>query len=75
MTPTDVVEEIMSQHWRPASEGFCPCWVCLEGRNAGCRARARYTDPANTHGRVWVDPAVCQPRTWHGAGWGTPGRL
>ncbi len=61
MTCTDIVEEIMTQHWdRPA----CPCWVCLEGRAAGLHARSRYLSRDNTHGRVWVDPAVKMPKTW-----------
>ena len=66
MTAADVVEEIMTQHWRPPSEGVCRCWVCQSGREVGCRARTRYVSRENKHGRVWVDPAVRRPKGWHG---------
>lgn len=34
-----IVERIMTQHW---DMGACGCWVCAEGRDAGCRPRDRY---------------------------------
>ena len=35
----DIVEVIMTQHWDMVG---CPCWVCVEGRQAGCRPREKY---------------------------------
>ena len=60
-----IVEEIMTQHWaRPA----CRCWVCTDGRQAGCKARAELHAhrSGSTHGRVFVDPAVHRPKGWAG---------
>jgi hypothetical protein len=37
----EIVERIMTQHW---DMGACPCWVCVAGREAGCRARGTYLD-------------------------------
>lgn len=34
-----IVERIMTQHWDMAA---CDCWVCTEGRAAGCRPREIY---------------------------------
>lgn len=34
-----IVERIMTQHWDLKA---CDCWVCDEGREAGCRPRDRY---------------------------------
>jgi hypothetical protein len=34
-----IVERIMTQHWDMAA---CMCWVCEEGRVAGCRPREMY---------------------------------
>ncbi len=39
MTPTEIVERIMTQHWDMAA---CQCWVCRDGREAGCRPRDAY---------------------------------
>jgi hypothetical protein len=34
-----IVETIQTQHWDLAA---CPCWVCEEGRAAGCKPRDIY---------------------------------
>ncbi len=39
MTPVEIVEQIMTQHWDMVA---CRCWVCESGREAGCRAREQY---------------------------------
>lgn len=63
MTAVEIVEEIMTQHWDPKA---CRCWVCCEGRNAGCHPKSAYMPhiTGSTHGRVWVDPAIKRPKTW-----------
>jgi hypothetical protein len=63
-----IVEEIQTQHWDLAP---CPCWVCRFARKAGCYPRPQYLN--TYHGRVWVDPALHEPKKWAGAGWGTEG--
>ena len=35
----EIIERIMTQHWDMAS---CPCWICVEGREVGCRPREMY---------------------------------
>jgi hypothetical protein len=35
----DIVERIMTQHWDMKA---CECWVCEDGRDAGCGPRERY---------------------------------
>lgn len=35
----EIVERIMTQHWDMAA---CPCWVCVDGRAAGCRPTSQY---------------------------------
>ncbi len=35
----EIVERIMTQHWDMAA---CSCWVCRDGREAGCRPRVEY---------------------------------
>ena len=52
----EIVERIMTQHWDMAA---CRCWVCVLGREAGCRAREGYpTNPLGSKefGRVTVKP-------------------
>lgn len=39
MDAQEIVERIMTMHWDMAA---CQCWVCQEGRKAGCRARVEY---------------------------------
>ena len=57
----------MTQHWDHTRT--CTCWVCHAGRHAGCKPRAHHL---NTYrGRVWVDPALHEPKHWIGPGWGT----
>lgn len=34
MDAQEIVERIMTMHWDMAA---CQCWVCQEGRKAGCR--------------------------------------
>ena len=46
---TLIVEIIMTQHWDMKS---CDCWVCVEGRKAGCRPRWRYLDAKREHARI-----------------------
>lgn len=65
MTAEAIVEEIMTQHWAPSG---CRCWVCVEGRGIGCRARPRYMAHLRTtpeRGYVQVDR---EPSLHHG-GW------
>lgn len=38
---TAIVERIMTQHWDMKA---CECWVCQEGRAAGCRPRDEYLE-------------------------------
>lgn len=39
MDAKEIVERIMTQHWDMA---VCRCWVCEEGRKAGCRPIEEY---------------------------------
>lgn len=39
MSPKEIVERIMSQHWDMAQ---CNCWVCKNGRDADCKPREEY---------------------------------
>lgn len=41
MTPQEIVEQIMAQHWDLAA---CRCWVCVEGRKAGLGVYSQYLD-------------------------------
>ena len=34
-----IIERIMTQHWDMKA---CDCWICTEGRAAGCRPREIY---------------------------------
>lgn len=34
MTPSEIVQRIMSAHWDMVS---CQCWVCVNGRRNGIR--------------------------------------
>lgn len=52
---TVIVEIIMSQHWDMVA---CQCWICVEGRKAGCRPRDRYLGYKMLdarRARVWVE--------------------
>jgi len=54
MEPKEIVERIMTQHWDVA---VCSCWVCQEGRKAGCHPMDSYL-PHKTkekYGRVIVE--------------------
>lgn len=46
-----ILERIMTQHWDLAA---CMCWVCKEGRTAGCRPRDIY--------QGWKYPEQKRPR-------------
>jgi hypothetical protein len=46
----EIVERIMTMHWDMAA---CPCWVCVDGRAAGCRQREVYLN-----GRFHDRPSV-----------------
>jgi len=51
----DIIERIMTQHWDMAA---CLCWVCQEGREAGCRPRdcfAGWKHPVEDRPQVRVD--------------------
>lgn len=53
-----IVERIMTQHWDMAA---CCCWVCNEGRAAGCRPRDQYLafkHPDEKRERVTVEWAA-----------------
>ena len=39
MKPKEIVERIMTQHWDIAA---CRCWICREGRKAGCKPKDEY---------------------------------
>jgi len=39
LTPKDIVEAIMTQHWDMAA---CPCWICEVGQSAGCRPKEHH---------------------------------
>ena len=39
MRPKEIVERIMTKHWDMAA---CKCWVCREGRKAGCHPIDQY---------------------------------
>ncbi len=39
MEAKEIVERIMTQHWDMAA---CDCWICKEGRKAGCAPRDEY---------------------------------
>jgi hypothetical protein len=53
MSPEQIVERIMTQHWDMAA---CRCWVCHEGRLAGLRPRPQYLwrGPNDQYARVRV---------------------
>lgn len=49
-----IIERIMTQHW---DMSMCLCWVCEEGRAAGCRPRSHHllhNDPAERRTQVVV---------------------
>ena len=39
MTPTEIIERIMTQHWDMVA---CDCWVCVEAGKGRCRPRDTY---------------------------------
>ena len=39
MSPEEIVQRIMTQHWDMAA---CPCWICEAGRGAGLRPTSAY---------------------------------
>jgi hypothetical protein len=70
METKEIVERIMRSHWDMAA---CQCWICVSGREAGCRPRnfdevlpvpvmddKKYRRPA--HGGI-KERAGDQPRT------------
>lgn len=47
-----IIERIMTQHWDMAA---CRCWICVGGREAGCRPRERYLRWRSHYAEVLVD--------------------
>ena len=55
-----IVERIMTQHWGMAA---CRCWVCLAGREAGCRPREEYSTCEHESEKKYGHVKVEQNRT------------